>query len=213
MGGMRFTWTALGKFFEGMKGYKGKLYYVPCAVKDFREQVKCGPLCLPCRNFKEISKKKQEISFGPPLSYFEEISPENSNKIVFKDPTQWKELPDLDYGYFLLSNLKNLSSDTIAAPWAHSADGNIDLVYSEPMSRITLAKFLLGMEDGSYVNLDGVKYQKVKAVYFVPSMEEDKSDVETNSGLFMLDGEPSKPEPIGVECHPGLLKFFVSPPH
>jgi diacylglycerol kinase family enzyme len=131
-----------------------------------------------------------------------------------KSPYQWVTV-ESELSYITASNLNRVSKDSISAPFAHLSDGcilvyfctntanyqDIDLIFTRNMSKDKLAKLLLGLDDGSYVQMEEVEYHKVKAFILEPI---DKN------GYIMVDGELINMEPIKAEAHRGLVQFFLS---
>jgi len=126
---------------------------------------------------------------GPPLQMIDKWD-------TFKDSMVNVES---DFSFFVASNLRTLSYDSVIAPYAHLSDGYMDLLYSKKLSRASMAKLLLGFEDGKHIDVPGIEYHKVKAFVLEPKQK---------TGHIMLDGEEIEVTTIKVEVHRGLGRVF-----
>ena len=100
-------------------------------------------------------------------------------------------------------NVPDVSSDMLAAPYAHFADGSMDVLSLKPGSVMQTLKALGKLEKGEHVHLRGVDYRKVKRMTLV--LEDYGSPVDIDGELY----EISANEQIVMESHPGICQLFV----
>lgn len=149
----------------------------------------------------ETKEKKEKNKRGPPF-----IIPHSD----FNSPPPGWETIDGSFSYFVTSNMPYVSKDALPTPWAHLSDGFIDIVFGQKdkVGRYQLLMSMLsGFQDGTYAERyeDLLVYLKVKAFTLVPSVERNRR------GNISIDGEPVAYEPIGAECHQGLLSSLIAP--
>lgn len=101
-----------------------------------------------------------------------------------------------DFVFFWANNVSHASSDTHSAPNAELNDGYIFLSYIlEPVSRFTLLRIALGLEDGSYTQF--LNYIPVK-----------NFNLEPQTGRLAIDGEEINCQKINVKQKGQTLKIF-----
>jgi len=85
-------------------------------------------------------------------------------------------------------------------------DGCIDLIFSKDISRGEFVQLLLGIGDGTCLDLPFVEYIKVKAFRLEPEQEQIKQ------AKIALDGERTdRWKPIYVESHAAMINVFCCP--
>ena len=102
-----------------------------------------------------------------------------------------------DFVFFWASNVSHASSETHSAPNAELNDGCIFLSYIlEPISRFTLLRIALGLEDGSYTQF--VNYVPVTSFRLQPE-----------KGRLAIDGEEIPCQTIEVKQGGQTMKLFA----
>jgi diacylglycerol kinase family enzyme len=147
-----------------------------------------------------VSEEKPVIMKGlaPGLDPIIDFDPMTIGDIT---PAGWTDITS-KFVYFVASNVSHLSGDVRAAPFAHSSDDSIDLIYSEKIAKMELLDLMAGsLENGRYVAHDKVTYKKVKALVLIPTGK---------SGVMDLDGEEYEAVPTALEVHPGAIRICIA---
>jgi len=110
-----------------------------------------------------------------------------------------------NFQWLQANNVTHTSYDAKIAPYAHFADGMIDLTFvhgKKKMGTIDMAKALINLEEGKHVNSEGMEYFKTKALIFEPLSKE---------GYIMMDGEVLEVSPLELQIHQALARLLVDP--
>jgi len=128
---------------------------------------------------------------------------------TFKSDTEpgfsWRLLEDT-FPFFACQNSKLVSRSTKTCPYAHLADGTLDVCLlrgeSRP-SRLDLVRVLLSMDGGDHLRaLPKLEYYKVKALRFTPLWD---------GGQLGIDGERQPFGPLDIRMCGGSI-VVVGPP-
>lgn len=133
---------------------------------------------------------------GPALHYIQGTS---FDGVALREGETVVTLED-EFSFFVLSNATHLSYNTLVAPYAHSCDGSMELLFAKRLNRAKMTKLLIGLEDADHLKVPGVEYHKVKALILEPG--------NTEIGHIMLDGEPIPVGTIKVESHCALARIL-----
>jgi sphingosine kinase len=110
----------------------------------------------------------------------------------------WRTI-EAEFGMVIASNVTHIGYNAHVAPRALFDDGCVDLLIIRGTDRKTLLSFLLGLEEGSHTDLQGLEYHKARAFAIEPL---------TPAGCFALDGEWTEYTPLRCQVHKGLLTLF-----
>jgi hypothetical protein len=85
-------------------------------------------------------------------------------------PESWKKV-DGSFVYFVGSNISHISNDFLSNPYAHMADGTIDVAYCNDLdSKMKMLSVMAAeMESGKYVRHDFINYVKTTALALIPT--------------------------------------------
>ncbi|XP_013398402.1 sphingosine kinase 1 isoform X2 [Lingula anatina] len=115
-------------------------------------------------------------------------------------PASWVTIED-NFVTVVAAYESHLGPDIIIAPEATFNDGIIHLMFAKAgISRSSLLKLFLSMENGSHVNSPDIEIIKVKAFRLEPI---------TPGGVIAIDGEKVKYGPIQAQVLPGLARFMA----
>lgn len=106
----------------------------------------------------------------------------------------WEEIPDCDKLSLYAGKMPWVSEGALMFPGTLPTDGTMDLLVSRTdVSRLTAARMMLSIEQGTHVDFDHAVYAKVAAYRLVP---------EKSSGYLSIDGEAFPHTPFQVEVVP-----------
>lgn len=103
------------------------------------------------------------------------------------------------YHAVLLANTETTGGGMRAAPGADVRDGLLDVVTVAGSGRLSLARRLAGLYDGSHIGTPGVLLRRARRV------ELDVADPDAGPAGLNLDGEPSGALPAVFTVLPGAL--------
>jgi hypothetical protein len=85
-------------------------------------------------------------------------------------PEAWKVV-DGTFVYFVGSNISHISNDFLSNPYAHMADGTVDVAYCNDInSKMKMLSVMAAeMESGKYVRHDFINYVKATALALIPT--------------------------------------------
>jgi diacylglycerol kinase family enzyme len=86
-------------------------------------------------------------------------------------------------------------------------DGEIDLVYSDTLSKMDGLSTVLDTESGKHLTFDFMKHQRVKAFVLEPLESNDENNPENL--ILDVSGERIKYAPIQVEIHQKAIDVIV----
>lgn len=216
VGAARFTLGALVRI-TNLRNYPGIIEYIPAKPRSDGSQF-CtrDDTCSFCKNNNNNNRNNSlrisldkndhqnednDESNGIKLNEEPEIENdhhhhhEDDHNNIFESE-DWQIL-ESKFVTVVACNISKLSSDLIAAPYAHLADNCIDLLIVEKCSRSELVSLFTEMETGEFINHatfnahSFVKYLKVKQLKITQNGKQ--------KCIFGLDGEkvPSK-NPLSV---------------
>lgn len=118
-----------------------------------------------------------------------------------KAPAGWKTVSGDRFGMVHAVNTKWSTATMITGPRANMSDGFIDLHWAEPQGFANMVSLLLGMEDGSFIDIDEIKHTKTLEFVLTPL---DNIDLPID-----LDGERINTKPTHVKMFPSLMSVAV----
>lgn len=182
-GGLRFTMSSVAKILSRHKQYNGTLRYLD-SDQDARPPTKFHE-----RTRDPLASNEEDVT-RPAL----ECLSQRDAQIQSQDPLlaatgQWKELSG-SFHMFWAMNVTHAASDGHIAPMAGMDDGYFYLMLMEgPFSRVSLAKLLLGLEDGSHIGQKRVQVIRTRAFTL---------HTDNPTDLLCVDGELFKGPDIQV---------------
>ncbi|GMF10217.1 unnamed protein product [Phytophthora lilii] len=116
---------------------------------------------------------------------------------------EWKEM-DGPFYMFWSMNVSHAAADALIAPPADISDGYfyLMLVSGESYSRMGLAKLMMGIEDGSHLDVDRVQLIRTRAFTVRASNADD---------LMCVDGELFPGPEVKIEVHRALGRVLCLP--
>lgn len=219
MGGARFTVAALARVLN-LRRYSGRIQFTtapehpqpfvapePPSFFDFlpsfssappraednaaaAPRTQCGAKCTVCCSRKQ--RRKLSASGREGVVDEEEL----------RSADAWTH--ELD-GQFLLTcglNVSHISSDAYIAPYAHLADGTMDLILiPRGANKAELTSWLIGMEEGTHLVGSKIQqYYKVTRFSLIPD--------EHMPGQIALDGERTPNTPVDCRILPAALRLI-----
>lgn len=153
-GGLRFTVSSVAKILSRHKQYNGTLRYLD-SDQDAR---------LPTKFHERVRDPlaSSEDATRPALECLSQRDAPSQDPLSTATG-QWKELTG-SFHMFWAMNVTHAASDGHIAPMAGMDDGYFYLMLMEgPFSRMSLAKLLLGLEDGSHIGQKRVQVIRTRA--------------------------------------------------
>lgn len=141
---------------------------------------------------------------GPPLKYLSNARAQQRSGEASEEGDKWETLSG-DWMLILALNTTHMAHNVQAAPRASISDGLIDVLTISKVSRRTLLRMILAMENGTHMNDPDVSYTKAKAFVLRPLGDDEKHR------LHGIDGEKCDCDGLAVEVHPRLLSIFCDP--
>jgi len=246
LGSLRFTLSGLKKLLETTKSHRAKLSFLPLD-SDFRKSMttcssqscsKCISFSIPTQSPRigqipiidvqsSVNRNDQVCFYGEPsLTYI------GQGDIESKPSDPWVTVEG-EFSFLIMTNVPKLGEAVHVGKYAHLSDGSIDLIYivNRKLTKSRLGKLLMGLEDGSFLDMDEIEYRKVKAVILqpdIPFFQQDRPlsmesqhfigsefsssstlpSIDSSSGHLMLDGEKLNIGCLKIEVHQGLAKIF-----
>eukprot|EP00798_Chlamydomonas_sp_ICE-L_P017204 gene17204-23525_t len=121
-------------------------------------------------------------------------------------PTAWSMIPDEELFFFALYNPQYMATNARLNPNGVLNSGFWDMMYVSKLSglsgRMKGVEMLLRADEGTHVELDYVKTDRVRAMVLQPLCEDT---------YMVLDGERVPITPLYLEVHPGLCNILVAP--
>ncbi|KAG7380148.1 Sphingosine kinase 2 [Phytophthora pseudosyringae] len=120
-----------------------------------------------------------------------------------EEDAKWQEM-DGPFYMFWSMNVSHAAADAHIAPPAGISDGyfHLMLVSGESYSRMGLAKLMMGIEDGSHLNVDRVQLIRTRAFSVRASNTDD---------LMCVDGELFPGPEVKIEVHRALGRVLCLP--
>ncbi|KAE9361159.1 hypothetical protein PF008_g1300 [Phytophthora fragariae] len=186
-GDMRFLIASTLQIFGfGQTNFPGRLRYL--VSKDDEP--------LPAKYHDTFSSAE---TTGKPKCVCLEKEKETSGEIS----EEWKEM-DGPFYMFWGMNVSHAAADAHIAPPADISDGyfHLMLVSGESYSRMGLAKLMMGIEDGSHLDIDRVQIIRTRAFTIHASNASD---------LMCVDGELFPGPEVKIEVHRALGRVLCLP--
>jgi len=131
----------------------------------------------------------------------------NGPKILHEKDNDGWETVEGPFSFFIAVNTTKISINTgVIGKHKKQGDGAIDIVYAKFIeSRAEFFKFLLGLNDATFLEFPYVVYKKVRAFRLEPQQDQIKQ------AKIALDGERTdRWRPIYVEAHKSPIKMYCS---
>ncbi|WPL19190.1 Diacylglycerol kinase [Thiorhodovibrio winogradskyi] len=184
LGSLRMDIYALLRIWQ-LRHYAARFSYIP--VID--ELTVAGT----CERFAKRS------SYLQPGGYENRSENPSSRKLIQSSQNEWHLIED-DFVLFWAMNIPYASHDILAAPFAHLADGNLDVILvRRGISKLNLLLAFLKSAHGEHVFLPRVEYYKVSCFRLEPL---------TSRGILAVDGERVDYAPIQMEVKRGLARVI-----
>jgi diacylglycerol kinase family enzyme len=182
MGNARFTVYAGQLVVQGLRPYRIQIRYVPWKSKAMPNLT--VQRMLPEEKFPASYQYCSHRDDCAQCKLHQEEKMENA--LLPINDEDWVTVPDDCHVMAMANNFQDAARDMAIAPYAHVADGSIDLVMagsmrSESIGSISRKNFIaifLGLEEGKHIHNSMVTYVKCRAVELKPL-----------EGLLMSDGE------------------------
>ncbi len=203
MGNARFTVYAGQLVVQGLKPYCIRIRYVPWKSRAVPglEVVKMSSADKYPKDFQFCSHRDD----CPMCRLHAQEKLENAALPIGEE--DWVTVPEDCHVMAMANNLQDAARDMAIAPYAHIADGSIDVVMGgsmksdniRPVPRGKFISVFLGLEDGKHIHSDLVSYVKCRAVEFLPV-----------EGILMSDGEVLEPAGCRVTNVPNGVRVVRS---
>jgi len=193
MGNARFTAHAATLIAAGIKPYAIRMRYVP-----WQDSQSGQPL------IKHVGQEKDSSLTSTQCTNTDACTTCQSARPTAPDAsTPWVDVPGDKHVLAMVNNVAWAARDMKIAPFAHVADGAMDLVVGgsivngakEDISRIDFVKLFLGLEDGAHIDASTVGYMKATAIEIFPL-----------EGIVMADGEVMPTAGVRVSMLPKAIR-------
>ncbi|KAL3661273.1 hypothetical protein V7S43_013881 [Phytophthora oleae] len=120
-----------------------------------------------------------------------------------EEADKWQEMDEPFYMFWSM-NVSHAAADAYIAPPADISDGYFHMMFvsGESYSRMGLAKLMMGIEDGSHLDVDRVQLIRTRAFTVCASRAND---------LMCVDGELFPGPEVKVEAHRALGRVLCLP--
>jgi sphingosine kinase len=186
MGGPRYKFAGVLEMFKNQK-HRVTVDYVP-APEDaglFRCE-HSGP-CEHC---------------GPSYTAVSDIPPKVATAPAYPDE-QWVTVEG-DFEIVLGTNLTHISYDILSSPFAHYADGFMDMQLVKPQGFFSNVKLMGKIKTGTHLNPD-IQYTKVRALRLTP--RDDGIPVNVDGEIY----ECAVNDPVTLTVMPSAATIMFSP--
>ena len=169
-----------------------------CEVSEFADYLASLPSQQQPSKEEKTTEKKEE----KPTERSEDKKEEKTDgKRKYKAPkdSDWVTVTT-DFSVVWAMNVTHAASDMHTAPFAHWADGCMDLCWVGRTGCCPLLSMFLNMETGQHTSSEVLEYTKVRAFRLVPSSSREL--------LMGVDGERVPMKPIDVRCFRGVVNLL-----
>ena len=120
----------------------------------------------------------------------------------YREPreSEWVNVVD-DFSCVWAMNVTHAASDMHNTPFAHWADGCVDLTWVRRSGCCPVLSLFLNMEKGEHTDSEVLEYVKARAVRLVPGNVEREC-------LMGIDGERIPMKPLDLRVFRGVLNVF-----
>jgi diacylglycerol kinase family enzyme len=201
MGGVRFTVAAVVRLLN-MRHYTGRISYLPANNEPLSV---CTDHCTRCARIMASLGKQQSVakSSSEAAASSSEAAASSSSSPDSNDDGEGEWISvEGDFALFSACNLSHISYDANLAPFAHLADGCMDMVFvRRTKNKVAMSSFMVDLEDGAHVSNELTEYHKVRAFMLEPSSERQ-------SGMIGVDGERTKNGAIVATIMPNCVQLL-----